>query len=122
MWHAFDDMEGGEIYVTKAPSMRLADIASAVAPAAGQQIVGVRPGEKLHEQLIGADDALHTYEYERCYKILPAIDAAGNDGRVKGGRKVDQGFAYTSDRNDEWMSIEALRDWIAVNRAALITP
>jgi UDP-N-acetylglucosamine 4,6-dehydratase (inverting) len=122
VWHAFEDMEGGEIYVTKAPSMRLGDIASAVAPAAEQQIVGVRPGEKLHEQLIGADDAPHTYEYERCYKILPAIDAPGNDGRVKGGRKVDPGFAYTSDRNGEWMSIEALREWIAANRAVLTAP
>ena len=122
VWHAFADMEGGEIYVTKAPSMRLVDIASAVAPAAEQQIVGIRPGEKLHEQLIGADDASHTFEYERCYKILPAIDAPGNDGRVKGGRKVDPGFAYTSDRNGEWMSVEALRAWIAANRAALGTP
>ena len=122
VWHAFEDMEGGEIYVTKAPSMRLGDIASAVAPTAEQQIVGVRPGEKLHEQLIGADDAPHTYEYERCYKILPAIDAPGNDGRVKGGRKVDPGFAYTSDRNGEWMSIDALRQWIAANRAALTAP
>lgn len=122
VWHAFEDMEGGEIYVPKAASMRLTDIAGAIDPTAEQEIVGIRPGEKLHEQLIGADDAAHTYEYERCYKILPAIDAPGNDGRVKGGRKVDPSFAYTSDRNGDWMSIETLREWIAVHRATLPGP
>jgi UDP-N-acetylglucosamine 4,6-dehydratase/5-epimerase len=122
VWHALEDMEGGEIYVTKAPSMRLVDIASAIDPAAEQRVIGIRPGEKLHEQLIGADDAAHTYEYPLCYKIVPAIDAPGNEGRIKGGRKVDSGFAYTSDRNVDWMSIEALRQWIAANRSALARP
>ena len=73
VWHAFEDMVGGEIYVKKIPSMKVTDIARAVAPEAEQKIVGIRPGEKLHEQMIGFEDAPHTYEYQGHYKILPAI-------------------------------------------------
>lgn len=74
VWHAFADMEGGEIYVKKIPSMKVTDLARVVAPEARQEIVGIRPGEKLHEQMIGEEDALHTYEYPDHYKILPAIN------------------------------------------------
>ena len=66
-------MVGGEIYVKKIPSMKVVDIASSIAPDADQKIVGIRPGEKLHEQIIGVEDAQYTYEYEHHYKILPAI-------------------------------------------------
>jgi len=114
VWYAFHDMVGGEIYVKKIPSMKLTDIAVAVAPSAKHQIVGVRPGEKLHEQMIGSEDALHTYEYEEHYKILPAIHNWSRDPkRIKGGKLVDASFTYNSDNNLEWMSIEALRFWIA---------
>jgi UDP-N-acetylglucosamine 4,6-dehydratase len=65
VWHAFDDMVGGEIYVKKIPSMKVTDLARAVAPDAGQKIVGIRPGEKLHEQMIGPEDSYYTYEYDR---------------------------------------------------------
>src|SRR5512139_2537584 len=63
VWHAFEDMVGGEIYVKKIPSMKVTDLARAIAPDASHKIVGIRPGEKLHEQMIGTEDALHTYEY-----------------------------------------------------------
>jgi UDP-N-acetylglucosamine 4,6-dehydratase/5-epimerase len=119
VWHAFDDAVGGEIFVKKVPSMKVTDIACAVDSAAEQYIVGIRPGEKLHEQLIGADDSRHTYEYDDYYKIMPAINVRGNDTRIKGGRKVPEGFVYASDTNSEWMSIEALRAWIEANRTAL---
>jgi UDP-N-acetylglucosamine 4,6-dehydratase/5-epimerase len=119
VWHAFDDMEGGEIYVRKAPSMKIVDVARAVNPRAEPQIIGIRPGEKLHEQMISAEDAPHTFEYDTYYKIMPAINSWGNDNRVKTGRKVAAGFVYTSDNNAEWMSVETLRAWIAANRAAL---
>jgi UDP-N-acetylglucosamine 4,6-dehydratase (inverting) len=119
VWLAFDDMEGGEIYVKKVPSMKVVDIARAVAPKAEPQIVGVRPGEKLHEQMVSAEDSLHTFEYDSYYKIMPAIDAGGHAARVKNGQKVDTGFVYTSDTNAEWMSIGALRTWIEANRAML---
>ena len=116
VWHGFEDMQGGEIYVKKIPSMRVTDIARAIDPTAELDIIGVRPGEKLHEQMIGAEDARDTYEYDAYYKILPAINDAGNGTRIKGGRKVPEGFVYASDTNTEWMSAEALRGWIAANR------
>jgi UDP-N-acetylglucosamine 4,6-dehydratase/5-epimerase len=115
VWHAFADMEGGEVYVKKIPSMRITDIARAVDPAAEHHVIGVRPGEKVHEQMIGIEDAPHTYEYERYYKIVPAIAGEDNAIRVKGGCKVPAGFVYASDTNTEWMSVEMLRAWIEAN-------
>lgn len=111
--HAFDDMIGGEIYVKKIPSMRVTDIARVIAPHARQEIVGIRPGEKLHEQMIGPEDAPYTYEYDEYFKILPAINRWANDpARVKAGRKVDDGFSYTSDKNPHWMQLQDLASWI----------
>ncbi|MGL6296638.1 MAG: UDP-N-acetylglucosamine 4,6-dehydratase (inverting), partial [Plesiomonas sp.] len=72
IWHAFADMVGGEIYVKKSPSMNITDIAATIEPEAQQEIVGIRPGEKLHEQMIGVEDSYYTYEYPEHYKILPA--------------------------------------------------
>jgi len=118
VWHAFEDMIGGEIYVKKIPSMKVVDIATAVVPDASHDLVGIRPGEKLHEQMIGYEDALHTYEYPEHYKILPAIHNWSTDHRrIKCGKKVDPCFTYCSDNNTEWMSIDALREWIDKNRA-----
>jgi UDP-N-acetylglucosamine 4,6-dehydratase/5-epimerase len=117
VWHAFEDMVGGEIYVKKIPSMRLSEIALAVAPNAEHEIIGIRPGEKLHEQMIGQEDALHTYEYAEHYKILPAIHNWSQDPeRINGGKKVPQNFTYSSDSNTAWMSVEELRIWIAKNQ------
>ena len=93
VWHAFEDMVGGEIYVKKIPSMRISDIATAVAPNAEHEIVGIRPGEKLHEQMIGTEDALYTYEYMEHFKILPAINRWNDDpDRIKDGEKVNENF------------------------------
>ena len=76
-------------------------------------IIGIRPGEKIHEQMIGVEDAPHTYEYAAHYKILPAIHNWSSDpSRINGGRKVDENFMYTSDKNTEWMPVDALRAWI----------
>lgn len=116
VWFAFEDMVGGEIYVKKIPSMRMTDVATAVAPEAEQKIIGIRPGEKLHEQMISSEDAFYTYEYDEHYKILPAIHNWSSDQtRINDGRKVPEGFVYASDNNTEWMSVEALRQWIASN-------
>ena len=113
VWRAFDDMVGGEIYVKKIPSMTITDIARAVAPDAGHDIVGIRPGEKLHEQMIGLEDSPHTYEYEDYYKILPAIYNWSTDpARINAGARVSPDFTYCSDNNPEWMTIAALRTWI----------
>jgi UDP-N-acetylglucosamine 4,6-dehydratase/5-epimerase len=117
VWHAFDDMVGGEIYVKKIPSMKVTDIALAVDPDAKHEIVGIRPGEKLHEQMISPEDAIHTYEYEGHYKILPAIhDWSRDPERISEGKPVSAEFSYCSDNNPEWMSIEQLQSWIATNR------
>jgi len=116
VWHAFSDMVGGEIYVKKIPSMRVTDIACAVAPEARQEIIGVRPGEKLHEQMIGFEDAPHTYEYSDHFKILPAINNWSQDPiRISSGRLVPSDFTYSSDNNKDWMTPEQLRVWIKEN-------
>lgn len=117
VWHAFADMQGGEIYVKKIPSMKVTDIALAASPQATHDVVGIRPGEKLHEQMISAEDALYTYEYPEHFKILPAINNWSSDpARIKDGRKVAEGFVYASDNNGEWMSIDELSNWIDTNR------
>lgn len=120
VWRAFEDMVGGEIYVKKIPSMKVTDIARAVAPDARHNIIGIRPGEKLHEQMIGTEDALYTYEYKDFYKILPAIYNWSEDPvRINCGEKVAPDFTYCSDSNTDWMSVEALRDWIVQSREKL---
>ncbi len=117
VWHAFEDMEGGEIYVKKIPSMKVTDLARVVAPDAKHEIVGIRPGEKLHEQMIGAEDSYYTYEYPEHFKILPAIhDWSADAARIKDGKKVPEGFVYSSDNNTEWMSQDDLQAWIDANR------
>lgn len=116
VWHAFDDMVGGEIYVKKIPSMKVTDIAKAVAPDALHEIVGIRPGEKLHEQMIGEEDALYTYEYPEHFKILPAIHKWSEDpARINGGTKVEPDFTYSSKNNKEWMTTQQLQAWITQN-------
>jgi len=114
VWHAFEDMLGGEIYVKKIPSMKITDIAMAISNNSTFRVIGIRPGEKIHEQMIGEEDAPYTYEYKNHYKILPAIHNWYLDpARIKGGLKVAQDFRYTSDNNEDWMSKEKLHEWIA---------
>ena len=116
VWQAFEDMEGGEIYVKKIPSMKVTEIAKAVAADAKYEIIGIRPGEKLHEQMIGPEDSFYTYEYKDYFKILPAIHNWSKcSNRIKKGKKVSEGFCYTSDSNPDWMTCEDLRNWVANN-------
>ena len=120
VWHAFEDMQGGEIYVKKIPSMKVTEVALAVAPEANHEVIGIRPGEKLHEQMISAEDSLYTYEYPEHFKILPAIHNWSNDPfRIKDGIKVEEGFVYASDNNKEWMSTNDLAEWVAKNEAKI---
>jgi len=117
VWHAFQDMEGGEVYVKKIPSMKVTDLASVIAPQAKQEIIGIRPGEKLHEEMISTEDAAYTYEYSEHFKILPTINNWGSDkARIKDGIKVKEGFTYASDSNPEWMDNASLQDWIEINK------
>lgn len=120
VWHAFDDMEGGEIYVKKIPSMRVVDIAKAVDAKAKHKIIGIRPGEKLHEQMISPEDAPYAYDYVGYYKILPAINRWNEDpARIKNGKLVSPDFDYRSDTNQEWMSVDALSAWIESNQGKI---
>jgi FlaA1/EpsC-like NDP-sugar epimerase len=117
VWHAFEDMKGGEIYVKKIPSMKVTDVALAVDSKAEQEEVGIRPGEKLHEQMIGPEDALYTYEYKGHFKILPSINDWSNDPeRIGDGVKVEPDFMYCSDTNKDWMEISELQNWIELNK------
>ncbi len=120
VWHAFDDMIGGEIYVKRIPSIKVTDIALVIAPKAKHRIIGIRPGEKLHEQMISAEDADYTYEYPGYYKILPQINNWSKDTkRIKSGKKVPSNFVYSSDNNSEWMTKENLQKWINSNKSLI---
>jgi UDP-N-acetylglucosamine 4,6-dehydratase/5-epimerase len=116
VWTAFEDSVGGEIYVKKIPSMNITDIAKAILPDVKHKIIGIRPGEKLHESMISVEDAMSTYEYDSYYKILPTIHKWSLEpGRINGGVKCSEGFSYTSNNNTEWMDVESLRNWIKNN-------
>jgi UDP-N-acetylglucosamine 4,6-dehydratase len=116
IFRAFEDMVGGEIYVKKIPSMKVTDIAKAIAPKAELKIIGIRPGEKLHEQMIGVEDVPYTYDYPNYYKILPAIHQWHDDPcRINGGVKVPSEFIYSSNNNKEWMNVNELQVWIEKN-------
>lgn len=116
VWHAFENMQGGEIYVKRIPSMRITDIAEAIDPEAKLDMVGIRPGEKLHEQMISAEDAPYTFEFESYFKILPAINNWSSDPlRIGEGKPVAPDFSYSSDKNTEWMNVADLQNWLHEN-------
>ena len=100
---SLDVMRGGEIFVPKIPSMRVVDLASAMAPGLAQEVVGIRPGEKLHEMMISADDARTTIDLGDRYAIEPAF-VEYTRAPVKGARPAPEGFSYASDSNDEWLA------------------
>ncbi len=113
VWTAFEQAVGGEIFVKKIPSMKVVDVARTVDPQAELEFVGIRPGEKLHEVMVGEEDARYTYEYEGYYKILPAIHKWDQDlQRIGEGEKVSEDFSYTSENNPDWMEPDELRKWI----------
>ena len=120
VWHTFNDMLGGEIYVKKIPSIKVLNIAKVVAPKANHKIIGIRPGEKLHEQMISSEDAPHTYEYKDYYKILPALNNLSKDQkRIGEGKKVANDFTYSSEKNTNWMEDLVLQEWIEENQTKI---
>ena len=120
VWDAFEDMVGGEIYVKKIPSMKIVELAKAIAPKAKQKIIGIRPGEKVHEQMIGVEDALSTYIYKDYFKILPLINDWNEDKkRIKDGKKVKESFSYNSRDNDDWMTKKELLSWLKSNEGKI---
>lgn len=108
---SLERMRGGEIFIPKIPSMNIMDVAKAVAPECSTRVIGIRPGEKLHEIMITQDDAIHTTEFDDHYVIQPASDWWDRMTYFKetGSRSVSDGFQYSSDRNICWMTIDELR-------------
>lgn len=104
-------MQGGEIFVPKIPSMKVTDLAKAIAPECEIEIIGIRPGEKLHEAMIMEDDARHTVEFDSYFVIYPELAWFKNE-RQTGGKTLPEGFAYTSDLNSKWLSIEQLKELV----------
>jgi len=113
MW-AIENALGGEIFVPKIPSYRILDVVEAIAPKRKIEVVGIRPGEKLHEKMITQSDSLNTVDLEKYYAILPSGDMSIMDTYLESGKavKVPEGFQYSSDANKEWLTIEQLRELI----------
>jgi UDP-N-acetylglucosamine 4,6-dehydratase/5-epimerase len=104
-----DHMDGGEIFVPKIPSMNIMDLAKVVAPRSEHRIVGIRPGEKLHEVMVPEDDARRTLEFDRYFAILPNLVEKRDTPAHRDGRPCADGFRYASDSNTEWLSMEGLK-------------
>jgi UDP-N-acetylglucosamine 4,6-dehydratase len=105
------DMEGGEIFIPKIPSMAITDLAEAVCPGCKTRVVGIRPGEKLHETLLPKDDGIYSYEYDNRFITYPYV--VEHKGRRDGGRPLDDDFeGYSSDNNTKWYTIGQLRKMI----------
>ena len=104
---SLDRMHGGEMFVPKIPSMRVTALAEAIAPEARLDVVGIRPGEKLHEEMINVSDARSTLDMGSYYVIQPSMDWWPKE--TLGGTPVPDGFSYASDTNDQWLTVEQLR-------------
>lgn len=105
-----EDMTGGELYVPKIPSMRIMDLAEAVAPGCKTVSIGIRPGEKLHEEMISSQDAPRALARPDRFVVMPTLAEWGYNNTA--GHPVAEGFSYTSDTNDQWLSVDELRNWL----------
>ena len=104
-------MKGGELFVPRIPSMRVVDLIEALAPGHPRSIIGIRPGEKLHEEMISVDDSYRTLEFSDRFLVKPTIADWGFE--AKGGTPVGSGFAYRSDTNEQWLTADEIRDALA---------
>jgi UDP-N-acetylglucosamine 4,6-dehydratase len=112
--HALDEAWGGELYVPKIPSYKITDVADAVGPNCKQEIVGIRPGEKIHEEMITSSDSFTTYDLGKYYVILPQVTNWNMEEYIKtfNAKKVPVGFNYNSGDNEEWETVDTLRSLI----------
>ena len=108
---SFDSMHGGELYVPRIPSMRIMDLVEALKPGAETHVVGIRPGEKLHEEMIASDDSYRTLRQADRYVVQPTVKEWWF--KDSEGDAVAEGFSYSSDTNDQWLTIPELQNWIA---------
>lgn len=119
---SLERMQGGEVFVPKIPSMRIVDLAKAIAPECELEIIGIRPGEKLHEVMVPEDDSWRTLEYDDRYVILPSFcgETLGRYADQTGGRVVAEGFRYASDNNHDWLDIAQLQQMVGLKEPELV--
>ena len=112
--HALEHAWGSELFVPKIPSYRILDVAEAIGPECVKQEIGIRPGEKIHEEMITASDSYNTYDLGKYYTILPTVTPWNLEDFIKtfSATKVAEGFSYNSGTNQEWETIDSLRDLI----------
>lgn len=112
--HVLDTALGGELFVPKIPSYKITDVATAIGPDCKQEIIGIRPGEKIHEEMITSSDSYTTYDLGKYYAILPQVHRWNLDDFIKkfNALKVADGFSYNSGKNDKWLGVEELRKLI----------
>lgn len=110
---SFDRMQGGEIFVPRIPSATVVDLAKAIAPDAELEVVGIRPGEKLHEEMISENDARITYAFDDHYAIMPVLARWATPDTFEAGKTLPEGFTYCSDGNDWWLGVEELQALLA---------
>ncbi|MFD2563552.1 UDP-N-acetylglucosamine 4,6-dehydratase (inverting) [Aquimarina rubra] len=115
--HALEHAWGGELFVPKIPSYKIMDVAEAIGPECKKITVGIRPGEKVHEEMITPSDSFYTYDLGKYYAILPASHNWNLENFIKtfNAKKVEQGFSYNSGKNDHWETIETLRSLIKIH-------
>ncbi len=114
----FERMKGGEIFVPKIPSMKLIDLARAIGPDCDIDIIGKRPGEKVHELMVGEDDAQNTVEFDDYYSILPSGRQGSRDRYMeqRGGKPCEEGFRYSSETNTQWLSPAEMETMIGAGK------
>ena len=110
------DMQGGEIYIKKIPSIKIIDIAKAVKKNIKYKIIGIRPGEKIHEQMISEDDSIYTFEFKNHF----IINSSNLKRKYTTGKKVPSGFQYSSDKNTNWLDVDELKYWIIKNKKTFL--
>ena len=106
---ALEEARGGETFISKIPSFKITDLAHAILPGCGMPEVGIRAGEKIHEVMVSSEDANYTYEYDKNYIIYPNYNWWNPQKMIPGGKKVNDGFVYSSDKNQEWLSIDDIK-------------
>ena len=107
---ALEEAKGGETFISKIPSFKITDLAEAMLPGCKMPEIGIREGEKLHEIMVTVEDSMTTYEYDKHYIVYPQMVWSSHRKATPTGKKVSEGFSYSSDNNTEWLSVEEIRE------------
>lgn len=107
---ALEESKGGETFISKIPSFKITDLAEAMLPGCTTKEIGIREGEKLHEIMVTVEDSPNTYEYDKHFIVYPQMVWSENRRAVPTGKRVQEGFSYSSDNNTEWLSVEEIRE------------